>query len=87
MTFLAKEKKRARMRTINTAVRLPESIHQQIMNRAERDGTTFSDAMRSLINDGLGTNAQENRLAAMEARLAKKIEASAQKIIADLIAE
>lgn len=75
------------MRTINTAVRLPESIHQQIMNRAECDGVTFSDAMRGLINEGLGSCAEESRLAAMEARLTRKIEAAAQKIIADLIAE
>lgn len=75
------------MRTINTAVRLPESIHQQIMNRAESDGVTFSDAIRGLINDGLGAKAEENRLASMEARLGQRIDAAAQKIVVELIAE
>ena len=73
------------MKTISASVRWPESTYAELVRRAEADGTTLADYIRYLVADGLASGADENRLAAMEARIVERIESAGRAVAKKVI--
>lgn len=75
------------MKTISASVRWPESTYAELVRRAEADGTTLADYIRSLVAEGLRSGSEDNRLTAMEARIVERIESASRAVVKKIITE